>query len=88
MFMRSEDVLNQMDDIYQYWCKLKREYPRVFKLIDKRVPFFVVKATEPYAGKVVALIKQEEMKSGTWTPADERWAMEALGAPIPKLDTK
>jgi len=82
---QSEDVLNKMDDIYSYWCALKRIHPRVFKLIDKGVPFFVVRATEPYAGTVVALIKQEETKLGKWTAADERYAMESLGGPIPRL---
>ncbi len=82
---QSEDVLNRMDDIYTYWCYIKGHYPRVFKLIDKGVPFFVVRATEPYAGRVMALIKQQEQQQGTWTATDEEQAIKALGKPIPEL---
>ncbi len=82
---KSEDILNKMDDIYNYWCQLKADYPRVFKLIDKGVPFFVVRATEPYAGQVVALIKQEEEKHGTWTALDEEWATAVLRKEIPQI---
>ena len=50
---------------------------RAGRLLERGVPFFVVKASEPYARAVVNLIKEHE---GTaWTNEDQQWADAALG---------
>lgn len=60
---------------------------RAFKLMERGTPFFVVKASEPYARQVVNLIKEHE--GWKWTDEDELWALRALAAPAPDvLDKK
>jgi hypothetical protein len=49
---------------------------RAAKLERRGVPFFVVKASEPYARQVVALIKAHE--GDAWTAEDEAWAESVL----------
>lgn len=58
--------------------KLMREAldSRAGKILLKGEPFFVVKASEPYAKEVVALIKEHE--GINWTDADEDWANKAI----------
>lgn len=51
---------------------------RAGRLLVRDEPFFVVKASEPYARQVVELIKQHEGEH--WTEEDEQWAQEALAA--------
>lgn len=46
-------------------------HPRAQKLIEKRKPFIVVSHDEPYFGQVYALIREHEIKKGTWTNVDE-----------------
>jgi hypothetical protein len=59
--------------------KLAHGNHRAEKLLRAGVPFFVVKASEPYARQVVALIKANE---GTnWTAECEAWAESVLSAP-------
>lgn len=60
---------------------------RAIKLLLKGVPFFVVKASEPYAKQVVELIKQHEGEK--WTAEDETWANKAMlsAAPTPAQQT-
>ncbi len=50
-------------------------------LVDDK-PFFVVKASEPYARKVVELIKQHEGEK--WTKQDEEYAERVLPTPPKK----
>lgn len=56
---------------------------RAFKLMERGTPFFVVKASEPYARQVVNLIKEHE--GWKWTDEDELWALRALAAPAPDV---
>lgn len=51
---------------------------RAGRLLLAGIPFFVVKASEPYAPQVVALIKQHE--GDNWTEEDEQWAKNALAS--------
>lgn len=72
------------EDVYRKWLgamdeirRLKRVLEcRAGRLLLKGVPFFVVKASEPYAAQVVALIKGNEGEK--WTAEDEAWAQAAL----------
>lgn len=57
----------------------RNKYPRAMKLIEKGAEFLVVKTNEPYAKQVMAMIKQEELKQGTWTGGDHDWCMRHLG---------
>lgn len=50
--------------------------PRAMKLLRKGVPFFVVKASEPYARQVVQLIKADQ--GDKWTADDETYAESVL----------
>lgn len=49
---------------------------RAGRLLQRDEPFFVVRADEPYAAQVVALIKAHEGEK--WTTKDEEWAQKAL----------
>jgi hypothetical protein len=51
---------------------------RAQKLERQGKPFFVVKASEPYARQVVELIKAHEGER--WTAEDEAWAEAVLPA--------
>lgn len=51
---------------------------RAGRLLVRGEPFFVVKASEPYARQVVELIKQHEGEC--WTEEDEQWAGQALAS--------
>lgn len=58
---------------------LLEKHPRCAKLMRAGTPFFVVRADEPYALSVAALIKHREMGKGTWTNEDEVRFGEMLG---------
>ena len=68
------EVVNNLIDEYE---RLKRTLDcRAGRLLLRRKPCFVVKASEPYARQVVDLIKADQ--GGKWTEEDERWATAAL----------
>ena len=49
---------------------------RAGRLLENGTPFFVVKASEPYAPQVVELIKRHERAN--WSESDDAWAKAAL----------
>lgn len=68
------EVVNNLIDEYE---RLKRTLDcRAGRLLLRGEPFFVVRASEPYARQVVELIKAHE--GDKWTAEDERWATAAL----------
>jgi len=64
------------------FAAIENIHPRVAKLLRKGEPFFVVKASEPYAGQVVELIREHE--GVKWTDEDQEWASAALAADQPR----
>ena len=52
--------------------RLRRLYPRVFKLMDKGKYFVVVAFDEPYFLKVYSMIREQEKKIGRWNEEDEK----------------
>jgi hypothetical protein len=63
----------------EHW---ERAHPRAVKLLRKDVPFFVVKASEPYAWDLVRLFRAHE--GDAWTAECQQWAEEAIGSPEPE----
>ncbi len=50
---------------------LEESYPRAFKLMRNNKHFLVIASHEPYYLKAYEMIREQEMKQGTWTDEDE-----------------
>ena len=57
--------------------RLLGRHPRAEKLLDRGEPFLVIAEHEPYYLKAYSMIRDQEIKQGTWSEEDERIFKEA-----------
>jgi hypothetical protein len=69
--LRAAGYTGMLSEMVGQACELRNKYPRVFKLIDKGEYFLVVARHEPYFVQAYGLIREQEMKQGTWSEFDE-----------------
>lgn len=74
----SDEVLDLVDALSAQVRKMKlaeeeirRRFPRVFKLIKKNEYFIVIGKHEPYFVNAYSLIRDQEIRQGTWSVEDE-----------------
>jgi hypothetical protein len=58
--------------------KLQQLHPRAMKLMRKKKNFIVIAEDEPYFVRAYGLLREHEIKKGTWTREDEQLCYEAI----------
>jgi len=67
-----EKSLRLQTNFFTSYVKMRNKYTRFFDLIERGIPFLVVKWEEPYAETVYNMIKESEIEAGRWTETDEK----------------
>jgi hypothetical protein len=59
-------------ELHEIIRKFEEFHPRAFKLTQKQKPFIVIACDEPYYAEAYNMIREHEIKKGTWSEEDER----------------
>lgn len=79
-------LFDEADELKQY-KQLEREYPRAFKLMLEKKNFIVIASHEPYFIEAYQLIRDNEMRNGTWTTQDESFFQHAIQKHLHRNDS-
>ena len=69
-YVQPSDTEKLLQEIERLQTTVDGLHPRVLKLLNKNRRFIVIGEHEPYYMQAYALIREQEMKQGTWTEND------------------
>jgi hypothetical protein len=65
------DLLSTRKELDQLRADAAKIHPRIWKLVRKGEYFIIIGKHEPYFVQAYGLIREQEMKQGTWSESDE-----------------
>jgi len=67
-----EKSLRLQTDFLTDYVKMRNKYARFFAMIERGIPFLVVKWEEPYAHTVFNMIRDNEIRAERWAETDQK----------------